>query len=200
MLILPENINTTQIYKLLIGSVTPRPIAWVSSISTDGIANLAPFSFFTVASVNPPIICFNPLHTNNGREKDTLTNIREQKEFVVNTVSYSHLDLMSKTSHDVASDINEFDYAKIERVSSEKVKPFRVANAIVSFECKLNQIIDLGKEAMSGHLVLGDIVAVHIQDEAIDDFRIDNNKLDAIGRMAGSDYSLTRDRIQLDRK
>ena len=199
MLFIPEKITNTEMYKLLIGSVTPRPIAWVSTISNDGIANLAPFSFFTVASVNPPVLCFNPMYTDTAAEKNTLTNIREQKEFVVNTVSFSHLEEMSKTSHGLEQETDEFEYANIERIDSELIKPSRVASAVVSFECRLNQIIDLGEELLSGHLILGDVVAIHVQEEAFDNYRINNNTLDAIGRMAGNDYSLTRERVQLSR-
>lgn len=199
MLIYPENISQQQMYKLLVGGIVPRPIAWVSSISVSGMANLAPFSFFTVASVNPPVLCFNPMYNNDANEKDTLANIREQQEFVIHIVSMSDLERMNKCSHPLAAGEDEFEYAGIERVASQRVKPWRIADSMVSFECRLNQIVDLGHEYLSGHLVLGDVVAVHVCDDLIEDFRIDSDKLDAIGRMAGSDYSLTRDRVQLER-
>ncbi len=186
-------------YKLLIGGILPRPIAWVSSISLKGEINLAPFSFFTVASANPPILCFNPMYNQNSEAKDTLKNIREQGEFVINTVSASQLEVMNKTCHSVEHNIDEFDYAGIKKVPSDFITPPRVSDAIVSFECRLNQIVDLGDETLSGHLILGDVIAVHVADDAVYDGKIDSDKLDAIARMSGADYSLTRERIQLSR-
>ncbi|CAQ81643.1 flavin reductase family protein [Aliivibrio salmonicida] len=186
-------------YKLLIGGILPRPIAWVSSISSSGEVNLAPFSFFTVASANPPILCFNPMYNQDAEAKDTLRNIREQGEFVINTVSATHLEVMNKTCHGLAHDIDEFEYAGIKKAQSDFVTPPRVANAIVSFECRLNQIVDLGDDVLSGHLILGDVIAVHVADEAVYDGKIDSDKLDAIARMSGADYSLTRERVQLSR-
>ena len=199
MFITPAEVSPQEMYKLLIGSVTPRPIAWVSTVSAAGIANLAPFSFFTVASANPPVLCFNPLHNGEAQAKDTLNNIREQGEFVVNTVSHKDLEVMNESCHNLAPEEDEFEYAGLGKLASEIVAPVRVENALVSFECRLNQIVDLGTEPLSGHLVLGDVVAVHVADEAVDNYRIDSNKLDAIGRMAGNDYSLTRERVQLER-
>lgn len=199
MLIYPEKISAQEMYKILIGSVSPRPIAWVSTISNEGISNLAPFSFFTVASANPPVLCFNPLYNDKALAKDTLNNIRQQKEFVINTVSHKDLEVMNQSCHALPPEQDEFDYAGLKKLDSTVVAPYRVANALVNFECRLNQIVDLGDNHLSGHLVLGDVVAVHVRDEVIDNFRIDSDQLDAIGRMAGSDYSLTRQRVQLDR-
>ncbi|ARD23632.1 MULTISPECIES: flavin reductase family protein [Shewanella] len=197
---LPHTLTAQQMYKLLIGGITPRPIAWVSTVSAKGVPNLAPFSFFTVASANPPVLCFNPMSTDKGAEKDTLVNIREQQEFVINTVSYQDLSVMNQTCHSLPPEQNEFEYAGIETLDSTIVKPSRVKQAVVSFECRLNQIVDLGNQPLAGHLILGDVVAVHVNDDAIDNFKIDADQLDAIGRMAGSDYCLTRDKVQLMRE
>ncbi|MCL1065940.1 flavin reductase family protein [Shewanella olleyana] len=196
---LPKSLTSQQIYKLLIGGVSPRPIAWVSTVSKNGVNNLAPFSFFTVASANPPVLCFNPMSTDKGVEKDTLANIREQKEFVINSVSYQDLAVMNQTCHQLPAEEDEFEYAGVEKQASTLVTPYRVKQALVSFECRLNQIVDLGHEPMAGHLVLGDVVAIHVRDDAVNDFKIDSEKLDAIGRMAGNDYSLTREKVQLNR-
>ena len=199
MIIYPETIGAQEMYKILIGSVSPRPIAWVSTISVTGVSNLAPFSFFTVASANPPVLCFSPLYNDKALPKDTLNNIRQQKEFVINTVSHKDLNVMSQSSHALTPHEDEFEYAGLEKLDSMRVAPHRVANALVNFECRLNQIVDLGTDHLSGHLILGDVIAVHVQDQLIDEFRIDSDQLDAIGRMAGNDYSLTRQRVQLDR-
>jgi len=200
MLIDPTALTPQEVYKLLIGGITPRPIAWVSTQSSAGITNLAPFSFFTVASANPPVLCINPLTNAKGNEKDTLVNIREQGQFVVNTVSARHLEKMNETCKPLASDIDEFDIAGVAKSPSAIVVPPRVTDAVVSYECELIDIVDLGDEALAGHLVLGRVVAIHIDDEAEDDFRIDSGKLDTIGRMAGDDYCLTRERINLTRE
>lgn len=200
MILLPEELSNQEVYKLLIGGVTPRPIAWVSTISLEGVANVAPFSFFTVASANPPVLCFNPMGMEDGQEKDTLANIRQQQEFVINTVSYQDLAVMNQTCHTLPADVDEFGYANIEKSPASIVAPSLVKQALVSFECKLNQIIDLGHEPLSGHLILGNVVAIHVHDDIIDDCRIDSEQLDAIGRMAGSDYCLTREKVQLLRK
>lgn len=195
----PNDLTPTETYKLLIGGITPRPIAWVSSVSLEGKVNLAPFSFFTVASANPPMLCFNPMFNVDKLPKDTLRNIREQKEFVIHSVSYDDLEAMNKTCHNVGADVDEFEYAEIEKVGSSHVTPPRIKNAVVAYECKLNRIIDLGEGALSGHLVVGEVCAIHVADDAISNYRIDSDKLDSIGRMAGSDYSLTRERTQLSR-
>ncbi len=199
MLIDPNMLEPQQMYKLLIGGITPRPIAWVSSISLDGVVNLAPFSFFTVASANPPVLCFNPLSNAKGQEKDTLRNIREQKEFVINIVSADLLEPMNASCQPLAPEIDEFEFANLEKAACAAVTPPRVARSLISYECKLLDIIDLGSESLAGHLVLGRVVSVYADDQVIDNFRIDSNKLDTIGRMAGDDYSLTRERISLKR-
>ena len=195
----PSALSAQETYKLLIGGITPRPIAWVSSISASGVVNLAPFSFFTVASANPPVLAIAPLYNADGVAKDTLNNIREQGEFVVNTVSADQLEVMNQSCHNLAPEVNEFEYAGVEPTDSSQVAPPRVASSTVSYECRARDIIDLGDGPMSGHLILGDVLSIHVADDAINDLRIDSDKLDSIGRMAGADYSLTRDRIQLSR-
>ncbi|UJF19744.1 flavin reductase family protein [Vibrio sp. SS-MA-C1-2] len=200
MIIDPKKITPQETYKLLIGGITPRPIAWVSSISSEGIVNLAPFSFYTVASANPPVLCFNPMYNNDAEAKDTLRNIREQREFVINSVSAKDLETMNMTCHDLPFEQNEFQYASVEPANSSLIRPPRIKDAVVSYECRLNQIVDLGDDALSGHLILGNVVAIHVQDSAFDNYRISSDELDSIGRMSGNDYSRTRDRIQLSRK
>lgn len=195
-----SNLTPAENYKFLIGGILPRPIAWVSSISNEGLVNLAPFSFFTVASANPPILCFNPMYDADAKAKDTLRNIREQGEFVVNTVSATHLEVMNKSCHQVPPEVDEFSYANIQKSESHFVKPPRVADAVVSYECRLNQIVDLGDQPLSGHLILGDVLAVHVADKAWVEDKIDSSQLDAIARMSGDDYSLTRDKVQLERR
>ncbi|ANU17799.1 hypothetical protein BBI11_12500 [Planococcus maritimus] len=185
MIIDPTQQSSKENYKLLIGSVLPRPIAWVSSVSSGGELNLAPFSFFTVASRNPPMLIFSigeGVGARTGTVKDTLTNIRERGEFVVNIVSASLANEMAKTGEHVAPEIDEFDYVGLTPISSEVVSVPRVKEAPVSMECELVQVIPLGDD----HLVIGKVLRFHVQDDLYDKGRIDTTKLAPIGRLAGT--------------
>lgn len=185
MIIDPTQQSVKENYKLLIGSVLPRPIAWVSSVSSGGELNLAPFSFFTVASRNPPMLIFSigeGVGARTGTVKDTLTNIRERGEFVVNIVSASLANEMAKTGEHVAPEIDEFDYVGLTPISSEVVSVPRVKESPVSMECELVQVIPLGDD----HLVIGKVLRFHIQDDLFDKGRIDTTKLAPIGRLAGT--------------
>ncbi len=188
------------LYKLLIGAVVPRPIALVSSLSADGIPNLAPFSFFTVASANPPVICFAPMFRGaDGSSKDTLQNIRDTKEFVVNIVSEDFGPRMNLTAGEYPPQVNEFEVSGLTPLASEAVGAFRVAESRVQMECRLKEIVEVSSLPLGGSLVLGEIVRMHIADEIVTDYRIDPDKLAAIGRMGGPTYSRTRDRYEMER-
>ncbi|MGX7595177.1 flavin reductase family protein [Planococcus plakortidis] len=185
MIIDPVQQTAKENYKLLIGSVLPRPIAWVSSVSSSGELNLAPFSFFTVASRNPPMLAFSigeGVEARAGTVKDTLANIRERGEFVVNIVSAPLANEMAKTGEHLAPEIDEFVYAGLTPVSSEVVSVPRVKESPVSMECELVQAIPLGDD----HLIIGKVLRYHIQDELYDKGRIDTKKLAPIGRLAGN--------------
>lgn len=199
MTINPADEAVGNVYKLLIGAVVPRPIAFVSSLSADGIRNLAPFSFFTVASANPPVVCFTPMVRAAGSGKDTLRNIRETKEFVVNIVSEDFGQQMNVTSGEYPPEIDEFLVAGLTPLPSEVVRPDRVGEARVHLECKLVQIVDVSLKPMGGSLVLGEVVRIHVADELVSDYRIDPAKLRAIGRMGGASYVRTTDRFDMDR-
>jgi flavin reductase (DIM6/NTAB) family NADH-FMN oxidoreductase RutF len=182
----PADIGEKEVYKLLSGSVVPRPIAWVSTISESGILNLAPYSFFTVASRNPPMLCISVgpgVGEREGTEKDTLVNIRSQKEFVINVVSAELGNSMQKSSENVHSDVNEFEAAGLTPVDSVAVAPKRVKEAPIQMECKLESIIPLG----SDHLIIGRMIHYHIQDEYyLGNYKVNLEKLDPLGRLAGS--------------
>jgi flavin reductase (DIM6/NTAB) family NADH-FMN oxidoreductase RutF len=200
MTIDPSVTPAQDVYKLLIGSVVPRPIAFVSSLSVDGVQNLAPFSFFTVASVDPPVLAFCPLlRGGTGTRKDTRHNVETTGEFVVNIVSESIVEAMNQTSGDYPPEVDEFAMAGLTPLQSEVVRPPRVAEALVNMECKLLQIIDLGQKALSGSLVLGQVVRFHVADPIVDNFRIDPDQLAAVARMGGLTYARTRDRFDLPR-
>ena len=193
-------------YNLLINSIVPRPIAWVSSISAAGQPNLAPFSFFNCVCGNPPLLAFapglrapGPSASSHGEPKDTLRNVRETKEFVISVVTYDLREQMNATSGEYDSTVNEFELAKITPHPSRVVRPARVAESPVSFECKLYQILDFNPEPTGGSLVIGEIVSVHIDDALLKDGKLDRNALDPIGRMGGLQYTRTRDRFDMVR-
>lgn len=201
MVIDPEAAGPQNIYKLLIGGVIPRPIAFVSSLSSDGIRNLAPFSFFTVASANPPVVVFCPLvpASDATRRKDTLRNIEATGEFVVNIVSEDFVAQMNTTSGDYAPEVDEFELSGLTPLPSDIVKPARVAESRLQMECRLIQIVSVSTAALGGSMVLGEVLRFHVADEIFQNFRIDPDKLRAIGRMGGPSYTRTADHFDMDR-
>ena len=199
MEISPANSSSLEIYNILICAVLPRPIAWVSTLDASGNMNLAPFSFFTVASVNPPILCFSPLLLDNSQEKDTLVNIKQTGEFVVNVVSHGLAQKMNQTSAPYPSRVNEFVAAEVAAKQSTVVKPPRVADSPINFECKLHQIISLGSEPRAGNLILGKVCNIHIHPKIFGNGKLDSESLDSIGRLWGDMYSTIRDCFEMKR-
>lgn len=191
-------------YKLLVGSVVPRPIAFVSSMDADGVRNLAPFSFFTVASANPPIVCFCPMvRPPNAKglasSKDTLRNVVATREFVLNIVSEDFAAQMNACSAELPPEVDEFEVSGLTPLASEVVRPPRVAESHIHMECRLAQVVHVSTEPLGGSLVLGEVLRFHIRESLLDNFRIDPDQLHAIGRMAGSTYARTTDRFELVR-
>jgi flavin reductase (DIM6/NTAB) family NADH-FMN oxidoreductase RutF len=196
----PTSTSVQNVYKLLIGIIVPRPIAFVSSLSADGTRNLAPFSFFTAISANPPVICFSPMvRGRDGAHKDTLNNVLATLEFVVNIVSEDFAEQMNKASGEYGPDVDEFVVSGLTPVTSDVVKPPRVGESRASMECRLVQVVDVSPKPLGGSLVIGEVVRFHITDQIFDDFRIDPDLLNAIGRMGGPSYSRTRDRFDMQR-
>ncbi len=200
----PAKLTAQQNYKLLAGSVLPRPIAFVSSVDLDGVLNLAPYSFFTVASANPPILCFSASirEPKNGlaRHKDTLENIRLTGEFVVNVVSEDFVEKMNETAAQVPPSVDEFALSGLTPLASEVVRAPRVAESRVQMECRLVQIVEASKLPLGGSLVLGEVVRFHVADQVLaGEWRIDPDKLRAVGRMGGLDYVRTTDRFAMER-
>ncbi len=192
-----EAIPPASMYKLLVGSVVPRPIGWISTMSKDGVHNLAPFSFFNVASSNPPHVLFCPTirSTDNGR-KDTLHNARDTGEFVVNIVTESLGEAMNLTATEWDADVDEFAMAGITTAPSLTVKPLRVIQSPIHFECKVAQIIDLG----GGHVVIGRVLHVHVDESVlIGTDKIDVEALKPIGKLAGNAYTRVTDLFDLVR-
>ncbi|HEY6192469.1 MAG TPA: flavin reductase family protein [Bacteroidota bacterium] len=200
MIINPAEQDFRDVYKLLIGTIVPRPIAFVSSIDPAGVRNLAPFSFFTAVSANPPVVCFAPMvRSADGTQKDTLRNIEATKEFVVNVVSESIAERMNICSTDFPPGVDEFKESGLTPVASDLVKPARVGESPVSMECALLQIVSVSSKPLGGSLVLGEVLRFHIRDELFNNFRIDPDLLRAVGRMGGPTYTRTADRFDLIR-
>src|SRR5687768_14798397 len=178
-----SNLSPRDAYNWMIGTILPRPIAWVSTISNDGKTNLAPFSFFQGVTSNPPTLLFIPVNKRDGAKKDTVRNIEQVPEFVVNLVPFALAEPMNNTSALLPYGESEFETYGIAPAPSERVRPPRVALAPVAFECTLDRIVNVGEGPLAAHVVFGRIELVHI-DEAIlaADGRPDPAKLDLIGR------------------
>ena len=206
MNVTPSDLSHSEIYGILLNSVAPRPIAWVSTLNPGGQPNLAPFSFFNVVCVDPPLLAFAPglraskePNSQHGEPKDTLSNIRMTKEFVVNVVTFDLLKPMNVTSGDYDSSVNEFELAMVTPAPSKLVKPARVAESPVSFECKLHQVLDFSPAPTSSSLVIGQIVSIYMNDANVKDGKLDRNSLDLLGRMGGIQYTRTKDRVEMVR-
>jgi flavin reductase (DIM6/NTAB) family NADH-FMN oxidoreductase RutF len=189
MIVDPKEIPVVKLQSYLQASVSPRPIAFVSSVDKEGHVNLSPFSFFNVFSMNPPILIFSPSQrVRNNTTKHTLENVKEVPEGTINIVSYKMIQQTSLASCDFPKGANEFVKAGFTEVASERVKPPRVGESHVSFECKVNQVIPLGTEGGAGNLVICEVLLMHIDDNVLDEQgRIDPYKMDSVARM-GNDY------------
>jgi len=185
--------------KLMVGVVLPRPIAFVSTLSAQGVLNLAPFSFFTAVSYNPPVICFSSGIRRDGTKKDTLVNVESTGEFVVNVVSEDFAEQMNVCSGEYPPDVDEFALSGLTPIASDVVKPPRVKESRVSMECKLVQIVHVSAKPGGGSLVLGQVVRFHLDDGIVSNHAIDPDKLRAIGRMGGATYVRTTDRFDMER-
>ena len=188
--IVPEETQTKDLHQFLVGSIAPRPIAFVSTVDEDGNPNLAPYSFFNAFSSNPPILVFSSnRRVSNNTTKDTLSNVMNTKEVVINVVNYDIVRQMAVTSVEFPSNINEFEKAGLTTIPSEKVKPFRVKESPVQMECKVKEIITLGDHGGAGHLILCEVVLMHIAEHVVDDNnRINPHKLDLMGRLGRAYY------------
>jgi flavin reductase (DIM6/NTAB) family NADH-FMN oxidoreductase RutF len=196
----PAKQAPNDIYKLMVGAIVPRPIALVSTVDEANVRNLAPFSYFTACSSNPPVVVFCPIMRPLPLgAKDTLRNILATREFVVNIVSEEFAAGMNATAAQVAPEVDEFELSGLTPVPSDLVKPPRVAESHIHMECRLRQIVQVSDQPGGGSLVLGEVVRFHVREDLFENFRIDPEKLRAIGRMAGSTYIRTTDRFDLER-
>lgn len=188
------------IYKLMVGLIVPRPIAFVSSLDSAGVRNLAPFSYFTACSANPPVVCFCAAVRPGPRpHKDTLENIRATGEFVVNVVSEEFAAQMNMCSAEVPPEVDEFEFSGLTPVASDLVKPLRVGESKIQLECRLREIVVVSEKPGGGSMILGDVVRFHVLEALLDGDKIDPGKLNAIGRMGGPTYVRTGDRFDMQR-
>jgi flavin reductase (DIM6/NTAB) family NADH-FMN oxidoreductase RutF len=193
----PAELSRKDMYKLMTGSIVPRPIAWVSSVNADGQPNLAPFSYFTAVSPNPPTVIFCPgTRGTDGGQKDTYHNVKATGEFVINFVSESVVDEMNISATELPPQINEFERAGLTPIDSELIKPPRVKESPIQWECKLHDIVTVG----DGHIVIGTVLLMHF-DEAVhqDNNYVDIQAYQPIGRLAGGGYTRVTDLFNVQR-
>ncbi|QNM84693.1 flavin reductase family protein [Polaribacter pectinis] len=191
----PKEIPTAKLHGYLLGAVAPRPIAFASTIDENGNPNLSPFSFFNVFGANPPIMIFSPARrVRDNTTKHTLENALATKEVVINVVNYDIVQQMSLSSTEYPEGVNEFEKAGFTMLPSDKIKPFRVAESPVQFECKVNDVIFTGDKGGAGNLIVCEVVKVHISEAVLDENgAIDQYKIDLVARAGGSYYSRARD-------
>jgi flavin reductase (DIM6/NTAB) family NADH-FMN oxidoreductase RutF len=190
----PQTTPIPDFYQFMIAAIAPRPIAFVSTVDDEGLPNLAPFSFFNAFSSNPPIFVFSAARrVREGTTKDTLSNIEDTMECVINVVSYDIVHQMTLTSINYPKGTSEFTKAGLTPIPSDLVKPFRVKESPVQFECRVNQIIPLGTEGGAGHLIICQVLRMHVSEKVMDDDkkRIDPQKINLVGRLGRSFYTRT---------
>ena len=195
----PESLPIRDRYALLISSILPRAIAWVSTVSPEGKSNLAPFSFFTGICANPMTLCFAPVNDRTGKKKDTLLNVEATKQFVVNLADQKLAAEMNQSSAPYPYGVSEFEQIGIKSAPSVKVKPPRVAESPISMECELMEIVRLGEGPLAGNLVVGRVVQYHCKDRVWNGGKPRHQDLDAIARMEGAWYARTTDAFEMPR-
>ena len=187
-------------YPWLINAINPRPIAWVSTISAAGKTNLAPFSFFQGVCASPPTLLFTGANDRHGKMKDSVINVGQVPEFVVNVVPYALREAMNLTSTPLPHGESEFEKFNIATAPSTRVRPPRVADAPVSFECKLDRVVLIGEGPLAGNVVFGTVLCMHVSESVLGpDGLIDPRKLDTIGRMGGDFYTRTTELFTIKR-
>ena len=186
----PKELPIPKLHQYLLGAIGPRPIAFASTVDEEGNPNLAPFSFFNVFSANPPILIFSPARSGRlNTTKDTYNNVKVVPEVVINVVNYDIVHQMSLASSPYAPGVSEFEKAGFTAVKSDLIKPFRVGESPVQFECKVNEVIELGTEGGAGNLIISEVVKIHIHESVLDDNgMIDQHKIDLVSRMGGDWY------------
>lgn len=192
--------GVVEVYQALVGVVVPRPIAWVTTVNTQGQPNLAPFSFFNAFGANPPIVVFSPTLRRDGTKKDTLRNVEATGEFVVNAAVEALAREVNLSSKEIPADESEIDLTGMETRPAVKVRPPRLAAAPVHLECRVRQIVPIGEGAIAANLVIGEVLMMHIDDALLDPRgQVDPRKLRAIARLGGSYYCRSTDLFEMER-
>ena len=193
--ITPQEVSTAKLHSYLLSAVSPRPIAFASTMDEDGNVNLSPFSFFNVFSANPPILIFSPARrVRDNTTKHTLENVLKTKEVVINIVNFEMVQQMSLSSTEYPNGVNEFVKAGFTQVASDMVKPPRVGESPVQFECKVNDVIALGTEGGAGNLIIAEVVKLHIKESILDaEGKIDAVKIDTVARMGANWYNRSKE-------
>tara|TARA_B110000211_G_scaffold132851_1_gene152394 strand:- start:2348 stop:2956 length:609 start_codon:yes stop_codon:yes gene_type:complete len=187
------------VYSYLVGGISPRPIAWVSTLSEEGVANIAPYSFFTVASCNPPVLSVTQVNPRDKANKDTLINLQATKNCVVNIVSEELVEQMNQSCANYCAQTSEFDAANIDKTASKQVSAPSAAAAKVRYECTLRDIITISDEPGGGKVMLLNVVGIYINDDVLVNGYIDPIRLNTVGKMGGDYFSSTKDKFVLKR-
>jgi len=197
----PASLGTRDAYRLFVSVVTPRPIAWVSTVDRRGINNLAPFSMYTLLSSVPAVLGFGVGAYRGGQKKDTLRNVEATKEFVINIVTEDLAEAMNVTAAPFPPEVSEFDKAGLTPVRSELVAPARVGQSPISMECRALQILQFGSEPMVNSFIIGKVLLVHVNDELWHGGALDSSRLKTIGRLGGGTdlYCRTTDTFEMKR-
>lgn len=194
-----SQLSPQEIYRLLVGGIAPRPIAWISTLSKTGIANIAPYSFFNVASCNPPILWYTQVNPRVGGDKDTLANLIDTKECVVHIVNSQLLEKMNLTCASLPADQSEFDFAQLKQCVSHSVKPPSVKGTLVRYECTLREVVRLSSLPMGGSVALLDVKTIFVEDALWQDGSISQPQLDSVSKMGADFYCLTNNVVELSR-
>lgn len=194
-----SSISSSAIYHWMVGLITPRPIAWVSTRSADGVDNLAPFSFFNGVGANPPCLMFCPANGPDGGPKDTLANVRSTGVFAVNLVTEQVVEAMNISAGNFRPEEDEFEFASVQKVECDEIPVARVEAAVAAFSCELLQAIQMGTGPGGANLVVGKIVGLHVADSVLRGDRLNPEALSTVGRLGGASYCRTTDRFELPR-
>jgi flavin reductase (DIM6/NTAB) family NADH-FMN oxidoreductase RutF len=196
----PATLDHREVHHLFMTILSPRPIAWVSTVDNHGINNLAPFSTYTLLSPHPPFVGFGVVRYRDGKKKDTLRNIELTKEFVINVVTEDLAEAMNLTSVPYPPEVSEFDKVNLTPVKSELVSPARVSESAISLECRLSQILEFGQEPFQNHFIIGEVLLIHVKEQFWDKGTVDPAKLKVIGRLGGTDlYCRISDTFEMKR-
>lgn len=194
----PSEVSAKEMYMTMTQAITPRPIAWVSTVSPAGVNNLAPFSYFNAVCSQPAVLSFSVVNQSDGSPKDTVRNIRANEQFVVNLVPFDLGESMVKTATELPYEESEIELAGLKTIHSTKVAPPRIVGTPIQFECSLFRVIEIGQGPTAANLILGEVQLIHIDDAVLnEESAIDPGLVDLVGRMGGRDYCRTQDRFSL---